>query len=123
MDKPKKLILYYSKWRCGLHGENQVGEGNTLLQNANGFQCCIGQWSIQSGATEDEIIGFDEPSQIRTHIPLFCDRNNDFKSNNELAMDCIDINDDIFSTPDEKIKRLRARLHEEGIELEVINKP
>lgn len=130
MDKPKKLVLDYSKWRCGINGENKVGEGKTQLQNIEGFQCCLGQWSIQLGVTEEEALGRGEPNQLDTLVSLFCDESYDYgrngschKTTNELSVDCIAINDDDGTTPEEKIEKLRERLHEEGIELEVINKP
>lgn len=130
MDKPKKLILDYSKWRSGVNGENKVGEGKTQLQNMEGFQCCLGQWSIQLGVTEEEALGCDEPNELHTLVSLFCDesyyygRNEScYKTTNELAVDCIAINDDDGTTPEEKIEKLMERLQEEGIELEVINKP
>jgi hypothetical protein len=42
MEKPKKLILDYSKWRCGDDGEFKVGKGVTQLKNDEGFYCCLG---------------------------------------------------------------------------------
>lgn len=128
MDKPKKLILDYSKWICGEGGDHQLGEGGIALKNYKGFYCCLGQWSVQCGAPEDEILNYSEPKDINTLIPLFAEVNE--CENGEidiigttLANDCIDINDNAYTTPDEKIVKLRDRLQKEGIELEVINKP
>jgi hypothetical protein len=127
MDKPKKLILDYSKWRCGCDGPNAEGEGDTKLLNKEGFMCCIGQWSIQLGAYEDELLNRDEPRDIDTFIPLFSNKDFDFPRyglrTTELAEDCIEINDRKMTTPEQKITELRDRLAAEGIELEVINKP
>lgn len=123
-NKPQKLILDYSKWRCGEDGPHPVGTGKTELKNTEGFMCCLGQWSVQLGATEDEILGRGEPNEIETVIPLFVNSRSTYeKFTNDLAVDCIDINDRKDTTPEEKISALSERLQEEGIELEVINKP
>lgn len=47
----------------------------------------------------------------------------DMTVDSDLSQDCIEINDDEKTTPDEKIEKLTARLKQEGIQLEVINKP
>ena len=123
-NKPKKLILDYSKWRCGEDGPHSVGTGRTELKNTEGFMCCRGQWSVQLGATEDEILGCGEPNEINTVISLFVKASSRHEVfTNDLAVDCIDINDRKNTTPEEKIAALSERLLEEGIRLEVINKP
>lgn len=142
MDKPKKLILDYSKWICGEGGEHQLGKGTVALKNDQGFYCCLGMWSVQCGATEEEILNFGEPSDIDTLIPLFADdesweydtindetgkretvRVSHGKRTTPLAVEAIDINDAMETTPEEKIVALSHLLAKEGIELEVINKP
>lgn len=122
MNKPEKLILDYSKWRCGGdENPNQLGHGDTLLLNKEGYFCCIGLWSIQLGATENEIYECGDPSDSPNKIQLFINPQTGF--NNQFANDCIDINDRTLTTPEEKIEALSDRLSEEGIQLEVINKP
>jgi len=124
MDKPKKLILDYSKWRCGENGPNKVGEGCVRLLNLEGFSCCVGQWSHQLGASTEETRHRFEPDEIDTLIPLFAYYDlDDDKRSTKLTNDCIGINDDPDTTPEEKITLLRDRLAKEDIELEVINKP
>jgi len=122
MNKPEKLILDYSKWRCGGYGETRVGgDGNTYLLDINGKMCCIGQWSSQLGAKESDLIDRGDPIELDADIPLFQNKENG--TNSELANDCIIINDVIVTTPEEKIQQLTERLAQEGIQLEVINKP
>lgn len=129
MDKPKKLILDYSKWRCGYNSEvnispKQLGEGSVRLLNNKGYMCCVGQWSLQCGASESELQNSAYPGSLNMLLPPF---NKECKfgdyEDTLLTSDCIKINDDIETTPEEKIKLLTARLDQEGIELEVINKP
>lgn len=140
--KPEKLILDYSKWRCGEGGDYSLGKGTTQLRNKDGYCCCLGQWSLQLGAKEDEITGCGEPNEIKTLIPLFCDIEIEYaedynpatdtyekievaryKSTNSFASDCIGINDKSKTTPEEKILELTELLQKHNIELEVINKP
>lgn len=117
MDKPKKLILDYSKWRCGGEGVYSIGHGDTQLLNAEGFLCCLGQFGQQCGIPDEDLLGNEEPIECCTSIPLFEGSGRDF------VIDAIDINDSEKTTPEEKIDALMWRLAEEGIELEVINKP
>jgi hypothetical protein len=142
METPKKLILDYSKWICGEGGEHQLGKGGVALLNNDGFMCCLGQWSIQCGAKEEEILNFGEPQEIKPLIPLFAEteiyegkeynsmtgeyeyfKEECGKISTKLALDCIGINDNTSTTPEQKIEALRNRLLEVDIELEVINKP
>lgn len=117
MDKPKKLILDYSKWRCGGDADNKLGEGYTELLNKHGFACCLGQFGLQLGLFEDDILGRGEPCECKTEVPLFVEDGGVF------VMRAININDDPDTTPNQKINEIAELLNEEGIELEVINKP
>lgn len=127
MDKPKKLTLDYSKWRCGEDGDNALGTGKTKLLNEDGFMCCLGIWSLQLGAPEGDLLQKDDPSELKMLIPLFAeDGRLKFRGcrwTTHLSTECMSINDDKDTTPEEKIEQLGELLREEGIELEVINKP
>lgn len=142
MEKPKKLILDYSTWICGDGGPYAIGKGEVRLKNQQGFMCCLGQWSLQCGASEDELLDKGEPNELNTLIPLFAKeetweieeynpttgeyeiyKGSDGKSTSEFSLEAIKINDDKETTPEHKIKELTCLLAKEGIELEVINKP
>lgn len=142
MNKPEKLILDYSTWRCGDKGDHTLGDGDTALRNDQGFMCCLGQWSIQCGANVDELIGRGEPSEIETPIHLFVIEQThtdydfdpvtgeevltaipDGKTNTVLAIEAMSINDNSTTTPEEKIIALTELLANAGVVLEVINKP
>lgn len=121
-NKPEKLILDYSKWRCGADGENKLGEGAVALCNSLGFMCCLGQWSLQLGADQDEITDKGEPHEAGIEHPLFT-YIDDGAHATVFTSEAIGINDDESSTPEYKIERLKELCKVEGIELEVINKP
>lgn len=119
----KKFILDYSKWRCGLRGENKVGEGHTRLLNEEGFMCCLGQFSLQSGAKEENIIGVGYPSMTSLLLNGLTTTDHGIIKNSAFSNLAIPINDNEFTTPEEKIKRLTTLCKEHGYELEVINQP
>lgn len=123
--KPEKLILDYSKWRCGGDGKYHLGSGSTCLLNNDGFSCCLGQWSKQLGAVDSDIYDKKAPGSIDARVDLypFTEDWVNIKHNTLLSYDCMHINDDLLTTPDEKIIKLKRRLLQENIQLEVINKP
>jgi hypothetical protein len=130
MGKPKKLILDYSKWRCGGDGENKVGDGMVALLNDQGFMCCLGQWHQQYGVSDNDLLNKGEPNELPEETDTFSFENDWNESgecieikNTNLSERAIGINDDEETTPDEKITLLSKLLSTEGIELEVINKP
>jgi hypothetical protein len=108
---PKVLTLDYQNWRCGrqagrvgkTHGKacnkKSLGTSLTLLQ-AQGYtknhQCCLGQFALQAGMTEDDIVGHGLPSDVEglAFGSQFCNR-------------AITINDDTNTTIVEKIRKIR----------------
>jgi hypothetical protein len=118
------LVLDVSTWRCGEDGDKGLGDGGTFLLNQYGFMCCLGQWSAQHGVPEMELLGKYEPGTLNTIVPMFVITNTyEGKITNDLAKDCMSINDCEYTTVDEKINRLTKRLAKENIELVVINNP
>ena len=132
MEPIKKLVLDYSKWRAGgdLNGPNKVGEGLTSLLNDEGYMCCLGQWICQLGAPPEMLKGYGEPNGLRVVYPPFSiaahyetEEYTWSTENSNLSINCMRINDDAHTTPEEKIALLTEELKKEGIELEVINLP
>lgn len=121
-NKPEKLILDYNKWRCGGDGVNKLGEGAVALCNSLGFMCCLGQWSLQTGADENAIMDKGEPHEAGIGHPLFTYFDDGLRAS-IFTSSAIGINDDESTTPEYKIERLKELCKEEDIELEVINKP
>ena len=137
----QKLILDYSKWRCGggecrsENVENILGEGPTQLLNKQGFMCCLGQFSTQLEPSVTPLQLFEEgqPSGLEVLIPILNYINDSGGSDYEgqwetfrdtdLTNDAISINDDILTTPLEKIDLLKKLFAKAHCEIEVINLP
>lgn len=123
--KDNKLVLDYSKWRCGEHDRNKLGMGPTLLENYAGYRCCLGQFAIQLGVPEERIIGLGEPDQLAIRgldsidISLLIGRG----GNTVFSVMAININDDPNTSIESKIEDLTGLCRRNGYELEVINKP
>jgi hypothetical protein len=117
----KKFILDYSIWRFG-GMPNQFEKGATKLLNKQGYMCCLGQWCEQSGVPKDELLGHKDPSTLRRNIEPFnqgvCGLYLSDFSNRAMR-----INDNQFTTAEEKIYHLKNLCRTHDIELQVINKP
>lgn len=124
----KTYTLDFKKWRAGggsMYNEhkNIIGAGVTKLLNSKGYMCCLGQFSLQCGFTENEIIGLDCPEELGKEWPDFNKKLDGFYSDTPLANDLILINDNRYTTWQEKIIAMRAILAKHEIDLNVINSP
>ncbi len=125
----KKLILDYSKWRCGHDGPTKLGYGPTKLQNNHGYQCCLGQVSLQleENLTNKDILNISTPAAVGKTINSLCvkrayNETNIFShENTEFAYSAMLINDNLKTTPEEKISELKELFLKHNYELEVIN--
>lgn len=132
-----KLILDYSKWRCGGNNDRRkLGTGGTMLENKDGYQDCLGQFALQLNKelTQADIIGKYDLCGLSTTVPLLSYKgvNDDddaddiyyFYTNTSLAESATLINDDYYTTPQQKIEALKKLfLAKVGYEIEVINQP
>jgi hypothetical protein len=117
----KQFILDYSKWRCGRDSAtNKLGEGYTRLLNQEGYMCCLGQYCEQEGVDVALLKNKYAPQSLGIKIPLLT---KDGFWETELSIKAMRINDNQFTTPDEKIEKLRELFAAQGVELKVINKP
>jgi hypothetical protein len=121
-NEPEKLVLDYSKWRCGGDGTYKLGEGGVALCNSFGYMCCLGQWTMQTGADENSIMDKGEPQEAGIVHPLFTYIVDGIRPS-IFTSEAIGINDDPDTTPEHKIERLKELCLKHGIELDVTNKP
>lgn len=122
----RKLILDYSKWRCGdITTKHNFGQGIPLLQNIEGFQCCLGQFSLQlnENLTEESLINAVEPQDLNQKIELLVYKVKSKYFNTDLSEKAIVINDATGTTPAEKIVLLKELFATVDCEIEVINQP
>lgn len=122
----EKLVLDFSKWRSGHYSSNQTGSGDTLLINANGFMCCLGQFAPQmdKNIKIQHLQGCTTPGATGLVINKLSDAPDPgMTRSTELSRRAVEINDDINTTPDEKITALKELFANNGYEIEVINKP
>lgn len=108
-NKKKTIIIDRSKWRTGnnLHSSfNSTGYGNTKLLNEEGYKCCLG--FIASQATHQKILNSCEPTYCKYIIPELSYRDKyGYVINSTLADNAIKINDNGYTTPQEKEKSLK----------------
>jgi hypothetical protein len=98
----KTLTLNIHKWR----------NGDTLLNNHHGYQCCLGQFCLQLGKTKEELSDFSDPEFLETTPSLLTE------SFNQKA---IGINDDRLISIQERIKRLKSHCRKNKIKLRLVN--
>jgi hypothetical protein len=124
----KKLILDYSKWRCGGWEQNKLGLGPTMMRNSEGFECCLGQFSVQLDPKSEAFLNAGSPRGVVNNMKsngISYDASLLYDSNGTTAfsVEAMGVNDNPYTSPEQKIERLTDMLKKEGYELEVINKP
>lgn len=120
------LVLDIEKWRCGSESQNpsnRLGSGDTWLCSGgvNNYMCCLGQFALQYGLTEEQIRWNSTPAWLDYEIPGFAEPCDGKFRNTCLSQDLLIINDSMYTTIQEKIDRLRKRLEADNFELIVIN--
>jgi hypothetical protein len=120
--KPSVLILDYEQWKCGLDDPHNLGKGPTVLLNNEKYMCCLGQFSLQLGASEDEIRNCGSPAETRLKNWLTSSFEGGIE-NTRFSKKAMKINDKTETTPKEKIRLLTELCKKESIELVVLNEP
>ena len=95
-------------WRCGDEGVNKHGTGSSLLLNADGFMCCLGQMSSELGCphaallrigTPETIFNVQPSEEVEKLLPKFKGVFLDVEGNDsELTNQAMRINDNIELT-------------------------
>lgn len=120
-----EYVLDVSKWRCGNGGPFSMGKGFTRMLNPEGYMCCLGQFALQAGVSQTQLLNKGHPANLRySYDESFCIAPYDDKGdtfNTDLAGTLMKINDMEETTPKEKIERICSVLESEGHTLKVIN--
>ena len=110
----RTFVIDESKWRCGgNNGPNMRGAGNTSLENVQGYQCCLGQISLQLGLSRGRILLKSTPAMAMDEIPLLSHGS----SNTELACHAMGINDASGYSHEERKEKLKELFARHDIEL------
>jgi hypothetical protein len=122
----KEYTLDVAKWRCGGWGHKKLGENTTSLCNSSGYQCCLGQFALQAGLAVETIMHITCPANLaslldKIYDPNFVQKTSECYSDTRLTCKLMFINDNLVTTPKEKITALKTTLAEHGITLKVIN--
>jgi len=96
--------------------ENERGRGNTELKNHQGYMCCLGQFTSQLKKGV-KILGFNDPGNTGQLIPFLSKRKHGSIVNTKLSDRAIDINDDRFTTVEQKVEKLTKLFAKEGIKI------
>jgi hypothetical protein len=124
----KKLIIDRSRWRTGgpIPSENITGRGSTALQNDIGYMCCLGFWCQQAGVPQEIYRLTATPGRLYDHmenvgsiVPELIDSEG---NNTALAQKLMGVNDDSYTTPEQKEERIIKELALLGMEVEFTGK-
>lgn len=126
------LVLDVSKWRCGGSkllnksknlNKNLVGEGSTALHNACGFECCLGQFSLQlANLRIQDIMHKTVPADLKIIIPSLTKMSVSNKIiDTNLATHAMSINDNTRINTKTRIEKLKELFGEYNYEIEIIN--
>lgn len=115
--KEMKFTVDCSRWRAGYKGPNAIGRGDTLLENAEGFMCCLGHCSRQIDP-DASIRGrlMPEPNLFsvgKKRNPLVS-ASDESAGCSTLSSKAADINDDSILTTAQRKAKLRLLFKKHG---------
>lgn len=131
----RQLTLDINKWRCGGKGEEGVTalrrQYDTELRNPAGYMCCLGQFALQLGISEEDITNRSCPMNLERKIPILTkkliSKSYDGRlihgiRDTKFSDAAISINDNNKTTIAEKVKQLKALCGKFKIKLKVKGK-
>jgi hypothetical protein len=106
MSEIRTVVIDRSKWRTGGGSKHATGQGDTELQNTEGYMCCLG-FVCKSHKTKTK--GISSPGFVGRKIPLLTSKRDSWEGyeNTELSKDAMTINDDYGTTRQEKESKLK----------------
>lgn len=118
-----QFIINRASWRAGLGAPagSSCGHGFTRLLNEEGFMCCLGQVSLQLGASQEEIYNYQTPAGAHVGSDILSLCGNGKCQNTGLSIQAMNINDDVGTTLEEKENKLINLFKEYGHELRFAN--
>lgn len=120
--------LDIATWRSGWFGQYQHGEGIVRMLNNEGFSCCLGQFALQRGLSQELLFHCAGPNDVAMFLR---EEGKEFQYDSNfvdvggehtaLASALIFANDDENSTARERVENIRTALENAGHTLTVIN--
>lgn len=108
------FTVQLSKWRCGdysSYSENILGHGETQLENNHGFMCCLG-FACKAAGYTGSMIGKGAPHGLKIRLDGLTHYNSSSSTadveDTPFSLAAIKINDDTFTTIEEKKKALKT---------------
>lgn len=124
MTNKTKVIIDRSKWRTGGDSDIATGEGNTLLLNKEGYQCCLGFICEAAGVPREKMQGWCLPGSVDMVVEglteYFDFGRHDACIDTKLANDAVGINDNGVMSPAEKERKLLELFKDSPYELEFV---
>lgn len=127
----KKLILDIKTWRCGgqyTSEENGTGQGYTELLNTLGYRCCLGQFlpQIDKSIKKKNLLESLTPSDLiyseqNALIILrgYEEERPKCATNSKLTEEAMNINDNMITTIEQKIYKLKELFAEYNYEIKI----
>lgn len=114
-----KYVIQVSKWRAGgdSDGPNKLGEGPTLLENKEGYMCCLGQ-IVQQHNPYRALKHYESPATLPPNSAPDWLLDGIFDSHIGQLM--MSVNDNTNITTEDRKARLKELAKQAGHELEFV---
>lgn len=116
----QEFIIDKKRWRCGGDGEFRLGEGQTMLKNQANYYCCLGM-IIEQINNEINILDRGNPFETDLEDDLLVDIDTYSNNNSLFSLEAMEINDNLETTVEEKIKLLTELGEQYNIKLSFID--
>ena len=117
-----KVTIDRSKWRTGGSSRFSTGDGDTMLENACGYMCCLG-FCIKALGDTYQTLGYSQPSDLQVLLPgltqQVCDEYPEVE-NTSLADAAVEINDSGYASASTKERRLLELFEASVYELQFV---
>lgn len=114
----EKIKIDRSKWRCGggLGHRNAKGLGLTMLENTEGYMCCLG-FITKHYYPDLDILGEEYPRDVGAEVPHLSKRDLGRLADTDFTDEMININDDSDISAELREARIRGAAAAQGIEI------
>jgi hypothetical protein len=121
MSEKIKVVIDRSKWRTGGSSRYSTGDGDTMLENACGYMCCLG-FCIKALGDTYQTLGNSHPADLQVLLPDLTQLYDEYPEveNTRLAGAAIEINDSGYTSASTKERRLLELFEASVYELQFV---